>query len=266
MVKDIFPGTGGFYPWIMGVAGAVFLYADDGIHGRELWKSDGTAAGTTLVKDIRSGRATSNGGRGGQSFAVLGSVLYFTASADHVAYDDWVDELWKSDGTAAGTVKVADLAPFGANTDPFSLFADDVLYLSNVGDVLTSDGTPAGTALLPSAGGWDFTESGGDVYYLAGGSHTFQLWKSDGTAAGTVVVRTFFVPGSYGSTPTHLTDMDGRLLFAADDGTHGDELWLSDGTTVGTVMVKDIHPGSAPSKPAALIALSGAARRHPARS
>jgi ELWxxDGT repeat protein len=118
-----------------------------------------------------------------------------------------------------------------------------------------------GTALLanveyPSG---DFAESGGDVYFCTtGGSHTSQLWKSDGTEAGTIVVRSFFVPGfATGSAPTHLTDASGRLSFVADDGAHGWEPWMSDGTEVGTAMVKDIRPGSAPSKPADLIAVPG---------
>ena len=37
---------------LTGVGGTLFFTADDGIHGRELWKSDGTKAGTVLVKDI----------------------------------------------------------------------------------------------------------------------------------------------------------------------------------------------------------------------
>ena len=145
MVKDIFPGAGATfvsYPWIIGVAETVFLYADDGVHGPELWKSDGTAAGTVMVKDIRHGRASSNGGHGGLSFAVMGGVLYFTASRDHVAYDEWVDELWRSDGTADGTVMVEDSLP----TTPISTRSrssplEIPCSCENQGRLVKSDGT-----------------------------------------------------------------------------------------------------------------------------
>src|SRR5262249_38054003 len=64
--------------------------------------SDGTAAGTYLVKDIDSGAADSNPGR----LVAVNAETFFDAS-------DGVhgDELWKSDGTAAGTVLVKDINP-----------------------------------------------------------------------------------------------------------------------------------------------------------
>ena len=51
-------------------------------------------------------------------------------------------------------------------------------------------------------------------------------------------------PGSSGSVPIDLTNVNGTLYFAANDGAHGEELWKSDGTAAGTVMVKDIDPGA----------------------
>ena len=85
---------------------------------------------------------------------------------------------------------------------------------------------------------------GSTTYFSADdGTHGRELYKSDGTAAGTVLVKDIN-PGSADSDPGNLTNVNGTLFFTADDGTHGTELWKSDGTTAGTVLVKDIYPGS----------------------
>ncbi|MBN1659658.1 MAG: pre-peptidase C-terminal domain-containing protein [Anaerolineae bacterium] len=68
-----------------------------------------------------------------------------------------------------------------------------------------------------------------------------ELWKSDGTKAGTVRVKDI-QPGSGSSMPNALAAMNGMLYFNADDGTNGRELWKSGGSEAGTVLVKDINP------------------------
>src|SRR5207249_5968447 len=73
------------------------------------------------------------------------------------------------------------------------------------------------------------------------GVHGSELWKSDGTESGTVMVKDIN-PGSSGSYPYDQTVVKGTLFFTADDGTTGRELWKSDGTEAGTVLVKDILP------------------------
>ena len=85
----------------------------------------------------------------------------------------------------------------------------------------------------------------GTLFFAADdGDDGVELWKSDGTAAGTVLVKDIN-PGSGDSLPSYLTNVNGTLFFAANDGTHGAELWKSDGTAAGTVLVKDINPGGA---------------------
>ena len=76
------------------------------------------------------------------------------------------------------------------------------------------------------------------------GTHGQELWRSDGTRAGTVLVKDIN-PDAYDSDPSSLTGVGGRLFFTAEDGIHGRELWKSDGTEAGTVLVKDIQPGAA---------------------
>ena len=64
-----------------------------------------------------------------------------------------------------------------------------------------------------------------------------ELWKSDGTESGTVLVEDINPGGS--SFPQYLTNVAGTLFFFANDGNSGQELWKSDGTATGTVLVKD---------------------------
>ena len=75
------------------------------------------------------------------------------------------------------------------------------------------------------------------------GTRGSELWVTDGTAAGTTIVKDIRT-GTYGSSPNGLTNSGGTLFFSANDGTTGFELWKSDGTAVGTTQVKDIRSGA----------------------
>ncbi len=82
----------------------------------------------------------------------------------------------------------------------------------------------------------------GRLYFQASdGSNGAELWKSDGTSSGTVLVKDI-LPGASGGNPGSLTNVNGTLYFRAADGSNGYELWKSDGTSAGTVLVKDIFP------------------------
>jgi ELWxxDGT repeat protein len=108
LFKDINPGTNGSYPSnFINLNNTLYFTADDPTNGNELWKSDGTSAGTVLLNDIYPGTNNSSDPR---NFFNLNNTLYFTA-------DDGTNgnELWKSDGTSAGTVLVKDIYP-GTNS------------------------------------------------------------------------------------------------------------------------------------------------------
>ena len=121
---DDYALTSGSYPRSLTALGnTIYFSADDGVNGRELWKSDGTASGTVLVADINPGKADS----GPRNLTVVGQSLYFTA-------DDGVSgsELWKSDGTASGTVRVADIRAGLASSNPRNLtIVGDTLFLTS---------------------------------------------------------------------------------------------------------------------------------------
>ncbi len=88
------------------------------------------------------------------------------------------------------------------------------------------------------------------------------MWKSDGTASGTVMVKDIN-SGSSTSFPDYLTAVGSTLYFRAYDGTNGYELWKSDGTSAGTVMVKDINSGSGSSYPSYLTAVGSTSISEP---
>ena len=215
---------------------------------QELWKSDGTEAGTVLVKDINSLTSSFPG-----DLVPVGNLLFFRANDGTTGI-----ELWKSDGTEAGTVRVADIWGLALGSEPMFLThfllivafsADDgqigrELWASplGVGAYLIKDiGTVIGNPLASSnpAG---LTVVGGTLFFVATAYDGTgrELWKSDGSEAGTVMVKDIIPPGP--GEPEILTNVNGTLFFRADDGVHGIELWKSDGTEAGTVMVKDIHP------------------------
>lgn len=103
----------------------------------------------------------------------------------------------------------------------------------------------------------DLTAAGGTLYFLANdGTHGRELWRSDGTAAGTVQVSDIH-EGPGDSAPFDLEWLDGLLYFSASDGIFGRELWSTDGTPEGTTRITDIHPGSSDSNPRYLRAVAG---------
>jgi ELWxxDGT repeat protein len=301
LVRDIRVGSqGSFHAGVygdvqlIGVGNTLFFIANDGVHGFELWRSDGTPDGTMLVRDIHPGPGSAL--TGNETLAVMNDTLYFIANSGEVGLwrsdgtyegtflirngglDYWsallvnngtlfiatYDSLWKSDGTPEGTVLVRDRLCIDTGLTHFA-FMNGVLFF--VGgerregwfmgcdtELMRSDGTPEGTFMVKDirssesdlpAGGLGYfshlTVVSNTLFFNANdGIHGRELWKSDGTAAGTVMVKDIDEGSGHALYPTPFVVLNGMIFFIAEDGVHGRELWKSDGTAAGTVMVKDI--------------------------
>ena len=218
-----------FYLTVVG--DTIFFAADDHTAGNELWESDGTGAGTSLVKDISPRSLDSNP----RLLTRFGDRLLFAANQD-----TW--GIWVSDGTDEGTIRLSDVGHPDTNSnmvvignDAYFAATDSIHGLG----LWKTDGTPQGTSLVKGISGGtsasslrELTNVGGTLYYFVNdGSGAAELWRSDGTTPGTSLVKRF---NSVGSGLRYPTAYNGILFFSADDGAHGAELWKSDGTAAGT--------------------------------
>ena len=176
--------------------GQLFFVANDEITGNELWVSDGTTAGTKLLKDINP-EITSYEGSEPSKFTEFNGQLFFVANDGTTG-----NELWVTDGTTDGTRLFKDINP-------------------------NSNGDRPGFG--PNGFGVDsFTVVGNLIFFSADdGFSGSELWVSDGTAEGTMLYQDIN-PGFNGSSPGGFKVVGDQLFFTANDGTNGDELWVLD--------------------------------------
>jgi ELWxxDGT repeat protein/VCBS repeat-containing protein len=231
----------------------------------DLWKTDGTVAGTAQVTPA-SGSFTVPG-----DLTAFNSTVYFLDGADN--------DLWKSDGTSAGTAdlghfnNIADLTVFGSslyftsNGDIWAIDASNnvtqitsgtpavpteltpvggTLYFTDIGfDLWKTDGGPGDQAeVLPASGSFDtvqnLTNVGGALLFFTAqdlSTHQITLWESDGTSGGTTEISGAF------SSPNFLTALGTKLYFVATDGSStANTLWKTDGTTTTEVFSSSTDP------------------------
>lgn len=268
-VKDIdnlvVPAQGRSPANLVAIGDVLYFAATDDAAGTELWRAAG--AGAVRLKDIAPGAASS----GPADFVNVGSTVFFSASTSDV-FGQARRGLWKTDGTSGGTVLVKaldDVAQLTVVGDTLFFAANDPTFPNAQGTELwKSDGTPDGTVvvkdILPgpdsSRPQW-LANLGGTLFFAATGLDEAsrvnrELWKSDGTEAGTVAVADI-APLGDSSNPSWLAAMGGFVYFAASTPTIGEELWRSDGTVAGTTLVRDIAQGSASSSPQHLTPANG---------
>ncbi len=241
-------------------AGLLFLIVQNGA-ATEIWASDGTAAGS---RRLLSGPYSLASGEPdlAAAFFPAGPWTYVFLSEPGVR-----SELWRTDGTAAGTTQVAAVALPAAAPVAFSgalyFFADED---AGRGLYRVDAATPASVTLVrrfaaESVRALDLRPSAavfaGRLFFAADdGVHGRALWATDGTPAGTVQVATVGA-GPETSGISRLTAAGDRLFFTAWDLPHGIELWESDGTAAGTRLAADIAPEGNSSSPDQLTVSGG---------
>ncbi len=236
LVADVAGGSAGSGPLdltvLPGSAAALYTAETSG-SGRELWRTDGTAAGTSMVRDVRAGPSSSRP----EELTLVGDQVYFAASGDGAGR-----ELWRSDGTAAGTVRVTDIDAGAGDADPTELTAvgSTLFFVAEDGverELWVLDGTGAHQVFDPTPADSRSSESETSNLVAAGNRLMFttvrergpelvpwtELGLSDGTAAGTT---THLGLGSHESGDTRTLGDNPDLRPAGGTGTSGGMAWL----------------------------------------
>ncbi|HEV7667195.1 MAG TPA: hypothetical protein VGS22_01645 [Thermoanaerobaculia bacterium] len=225
-------------------AGVQYFSAADPQHGYELWRTDGSPAGTYRLTDVAPGRDWS----GALPLSFFNGFLYFLANDG-----EYGQEIWRTDGTPGGEELFADLCP-GACGSPVSSWIEwqgAIWFLtqesSDAPILWTSDGTRHGTRVFANfcddLGLCDFgafgdtrlvrpAPSGQGLLFLVNDNTGQFLLRTDGTPKGTEVVHRFDV--GFQSGPS---DSTAEPFYFLD----GDELWTTDGTADGTRLVRSLE-------------------------
>ncbi len=260
------PSYGGGFPVGFTVVGNKLFFNMWKVNGRELWVSDGTAAGTFEVIDLLpgdNGGGVKLSGVAANPMVAYNGKVYFQGSTtlgiyelfssdgtaggttrviagvykpqNFIVYKDELyfgagnsnDELWKTDGTASGTVKVATCAFENAY-----IFNNQIFFTSS-NNLWKSDGTTEGTLLVQSAVG-QITGANNDYFFSSKVKSLpvppyigYDYWKSDGTTDGTIQVSTNLGSG------TSFVVLNNKMYNTS--GATG--IWETDGTEAGTTNI-----------------------------
>lgn len=251
MVADINPTGDANLQNLTACNGVLYFWADDGVHGLEPWRSDGTAARTFMLGDLNPGSSESFVGMQWDTFVPCGGSVYFAAFGPESGF--FAPELYRTDGTAAGTAAVLD-------PDGLPIFITQDQSTANQITVANATLYVAGSANLGDPGLYAIDASGqasrvtqdtnlqptvladvnGTIFFADYGN----LYTLDPATNQTNLVQSF--PGPYLNQSIGFAGVGNTLFFEAPVGSELDpdmELWASDGTASGTTMLATINPG-----------------------
>lgn len=239
--------------------GLLYFQAATEEFGSELWRSDGTSAGTVMVADQAPGAEHF----GPENLTAVGNTLFFTAYVQRNGMS--FPALWRTDGTAAGMqlLKVFDDLS-GGNTQggeptEFTSIGNLLFFaLDRNGpppEVWRSDGTPSGTTKLATVSPpdtflpYEFTNVGGLAYFVGASENADRgIWRSDGTPQGTQQILIFPFQGG----AQMLTAVGTSLFFRLRQDATGTELWMLNQQIGCLRIVTDIYRGTNSAEPVEL--------------
>ena len=181
-----------------------------------------------LLKDLS--RTPILEGINARNFASAGGIAYFAAKTPSFGF-----ELWRSDGTPAGTYQLRDINPgtFSSMPQLITPVGNSVYFVVNDGvnrhqQLWTSDGTAAGTHLVAAVSNASSSPDppfaigavGDDAYFLIFGlSSQWELWKTQGDEVNTELVKTFGDDFNFNNIPQGFAAIGDTLFFSVVDGT-----------------------------------------------
>ena len=251
--------------------GWLYFTCDDGVHGLELWATDGTLAHTPLYADLEGA-----GGSHPKDMTVFRDGLLFIATDNQYGSVklEWTAGM-SADGQPGEIVSVLEQpgsptkAAFLGELDGNDLFfAPDGLGQSTLWSLSDPHAAPQPISLLeapvisyltPGMQKVNARLYKGQYYFNSNGPlYGNEVWATDGTPEGTRQVADVW-PGSEGSDPGSFAVCDQRLCFEADDGDHGYELWSTEGTAARTGLVEDMNLRAPDSWPKSITSSNGLA-------
>lgn len=231
------------YPSKLTLSNSTLFFTAYNENGLELWKSDGTIQGTSIVKDIVLGQGSSDP----SNLVEVGNEVYFVANSNMLGF-----ELWKTNGTEIGTLKIKEFQSLYSNSK-YIEFNNELyfgLYNWNINEfeLWKSDGTESGTLIVENSG-FNFYNSEFEIQKT--NSHLFfnarhnsidkKLFSFDGNIFNELSIPEF-------DYEINLVSHNNYLYYKANNTNTGiTYLCKTDGTSVETQLVFDIsnhHPGA----------------------